>query len=69
MTVIRKDKFTCHTFSPSLLKIRIQAYEMAQQVKVLTSKTESLNLIPGIHVVEGKNRLQQIVSDFCIPDK
>jgi hypothetical protein len=34
-----------------------RAAEMARWVMLLTAKSDSLNSIPGIHMVEGKNKL------------
>lgn len=33
---------------------------MAQRVKVFNTKTDDLSLIPGTHIVEGENQLQNI---------
>jgi hypothetical protein len=40
--------------------------EMAQQVMGLATKPEDLSLIPGSHMVEGKNHFLKIV--LCPPD-
>lgn len=37
---------------------------MAQWVKVPVAKTDSLNVIPGTHRVEGENQLLQLCSYF-----
>lgn len=34
---------------------------MAQRVTALATKSDDLSLIPGTYVVEGKNRLSQVV--------
>lgn len=34
---------------------------MAQPVRVLAIKSDSLNLIPGTHMIEGENRVFQVV--------
>lgn len=34
---------------------------MALLVKAPASKTDDISLVPGIHTVEGENRLPQIV--------
>lgn len=37
------------------------AAEMAQQLGVVFTKPEALNVISGTHMVEGENRLPQVV--------
>lgn len=37
------------------------ASEMVQQVETLAAKPRNLNLISETHVVEGENRLSQVV--------
>jgi hypothetical protein len=35
---------------------------MAKQVEALATKTGNLNYMPGIHMIEGKNRLLLVAS-------
>lgn len=36
---------------------------MAQQLKVLVTKPDDLNLVPGTHLVEGENQLLEALPD------
>lgn len=58
--LLASEKFHFLVLRFLILKLILRADEMTQRVKELAAKPDHLNLIPGPHMLGGKNQPQQI---------